>query len=84
MSKTAVISCRVDEEMLATLDRLAAAHDRSRAWLVHKLLSEAARSELKLLEDIEEGIADLDAGRSISHEELVALLEARYAGREAA
>jgi predicted transcriptional regulator len=84
MTKSAVISCRVDEEMLAILDRLATAHDRSRAWIVHKLLTEAARAELKLLEDIEEGIADLDAGRSISHEELVTILEARYAGREAA
>ena len=78
MSKTAVISCRVDEEMLAILDRIAAAHDRSRAWIVHKLLTEAARADLKELEFIELGIVDADAGRTISHEELVAQLEARF------
>ncbi len=78
MSKTSVISCRVDEDMLATLDRLAAAHDRSRAWVVNKLLVEAAAAELRLLEDIEEGIADIDAGRFIAHEDFMAQLEKEF------
>ena len=78
MSKTSVISCRVDEEMLAILDRLAASYERSRAWVVHKLLTEAARADLRELEFIEVGIADADAGRVISHEELKARLEARF------
>jgi predicted transcriptional regulator len=77
MSK-AVISFRVDEEELALLDRLAAARGRSRSWMVNHLLREAAQEELKLLEDIEEGIADADAGRTISHDEFVAQLEALF------
>jgi len=80
-SKTHVISCRVDDEMMATLDRIAEAHERSRAWIVHKLLTGAAREELGLIEDIEEGIADADAGRVISHEELTARLEALFPDR---
>ena len=78
MSKSVVISCRVDEEMLTTLDRLAASYERSRAWVVHKLLTEAARTDLKELEFIEAGIADADAGRTISHEELIRQLEEEF------
>ena len=51
------------------------------APIVHKLLTEAAREELGLIEDIEEGIADADAGRVISHEELTARLEDLFPDR---
>ena len=78
MSKSAVITARVSEDMLAKLDRLAAAYDRSRAWMVNKLLDQAVVREIEELDFIEEGIADADAGRTISHEELVARLEALF------
>ena len=76
MSKTSVISCRVDEAMLATLDRLATAHDRSRAWVVNKLLVDAAAAELQLLEEIDEGIAAVDAGDFCTPEAFVERLAA--------
>ncbi len=76
MSKTSVISCRVDDEMLAALDRLAAAHDRSRAWVVSKLLVEAAATELELLENIDEGIAAIDAGDFCAHDQFAERLGA--------
>ena len=34
MTKQTVISARVDEAMLDDLDRIAAFHDRSRAWVI--------------------------------------------------
>lgn len=76
MSKTSVISCRVDEDMLATLDRLAAAHDRSRAWVVNKLLVEAAAAEIEVLDNIDEGIAAIEAGDFCTHEDFVERLAA--------
>ena len=78
MSKSAVITARVSDEMLAKIDRLASAYDRSRAWMVSKLIDQAMVEEIAELEAIEESIAASEAGRTISHVELVARLEALF------
>jgi predicted transcriptional regulator len=84
MNKSAVITARVSDELLAKLDRLAVAYDRSRAWMVNKLLDQAMAEEIAELDAIEEGIADSEAGRTISHDELVERIRAYQQGGEAA
>lgn len=84
MSKTAVITARVDPETLQALDLLASRMQRSRAWVVAEALGSYIAEQTEFLDFLQDGIDDLDAGRSISHEELVRELRARRAQRRAA
>jgi predicted transcriptional regulator len=61
MSST-VLSFRTDEEMVNTLDRLAAATERDRQYHLKRALSQYLKAETWHLEAIAEGIADADAG----------------------
>lgn len=78
MSK--VISARVSDDTFAILDRLAAGQDRSRAWITARLLDDAAQRAVEMEAFVAQGIADRDAGRTVSHEDMVASLKARYLG----
>src|SRR3546814_17074072 len=77
MSKQTVISARVDEAMLDELDRIAAFHDRSRAWVIARLLQQAVARELEYVELIEPALDDVAAGRLIPHDEVMAEIQAR-------
>lgn len=79
MSK--VVSTRVSDDTFAILDRLAAGQDRSRAWITARLLDDAARRALEMEAFVAEGIQDRDAGRTMSHDDMVADLRARYLGQ---
>ncbi|WP_067112749.1 CopG family ribbon-helix-helix protein [Sphingopyxis granuli] len=84
MTKQTVISARVDEAMLDDLDRIAAFHDRSRAWVIVRLLQQAVAHELEYVELVEPALEDVAAGRLIPHEEVMADIKARLAARKAA
>lgn len=84
MSKHAVISARIDADLLAKLDRIADFNDRSRAWVIGRLLDSAATKELEFVDFVQEGLDDIAAGRVVPHEQVVADIEARIAGRRAA
>ena len=77
MSKTAVITARVSEETLGLLDSIAAHHDRSRSWVIARAIELHAQREAEFIEFARKGVEDLDAGRSITHEELVDRIRAR-------
>ena len=61
MSST-VLSFRTDEEMVNTLDRLAAATERDRQYHLKRALSRYLEAETWHLDAIAEGISDADAG----------------------
>ena len=84
MTKHSVISARVDADLLVKLDRIAEFNDRSRAWVIARLLDNAASKELEFVEFVQEGLDDIAAGRVVPHERVVAEIEARVAGRKAA
>lgn len=77
MSKTAVITTRVDDETLALVDRISKAHNRSRAWFVARAVEEAARREAQFLAFVQEGIDAADRGELIPHEEVFDRVRAR-------
>jgi predicted transcriptional regulator len=77
MSKTAVITARVDQETLALVDRVSKAHNRSRAWFVARAVAEAARKEAEYLAFVQVGIDAADRGDLISHEEVFDRVKAR-------
>ncbi len=66
MSKSVVITARVEEPVAKELDRLAADWDRSRAWLVTKAVERFVAEETALIDAIRAGEADFAAGRIVS------------------
>jgi predicted transcriptional regulator len=73
-----VVTARIDDETLALIDRLATEYDRSRAWVLAKLIAENAKREAAFLDFLQEGEDAFDRGDTISHEQLIANIEARY------
>jgi predicted transcriptional regulator len=84
MAKQNVITARVDDETVEALDRLATELDRSRAWIVASAVERFLREELEFVDAVQEGEADVAAGRVHSHEEMRAMLGLSEAGRDAA
>ena len=77
MTKSAVITARLDEEGLARLDTLAGMLERSRAWIVAKAVQRYVDEELEFRAFIQEGIDSADRGELISQEDMEAWFEAR-------
>ncbi|MBX9881148.1 MAG: ribbon-helix-helix protein, CopG family [Sphingomonas sp.] len=84
MSKTAVITARLDAETLAALDALAAKRERSRAWLVAKAIKRFVEEEAALDAFLQAGEDDFARGDYLTHEELVAEIEAMRPKKQAA
>ena len=78
MSKTAVVTTRVPDEVMERLDRLAGAMERSRAWLIAKAIERYVDEELEFIDFVRVGEQDVAAGRVLSQEEV----EARFLGRK--
>ena len=79
-----VITARVSDEVLAKIDRLASSRDRSRAWIVSRLIDAAATQQLEMDDFIQVGLDDIEAGRTIPHEQVVEHILNRRKQRAAA
>ena len=79
-----VITTRVTDDVLEMIDRLAASRERSRAWIVARLIEAAAKKQIEMDDFIQVGLDDLEAGRTIPHENLVEQLMERRKRRDAA
>jgi predicted transcriptional regulator len=84
MSKTAVVTARIDPETLSGLDKLAGYHERSRAWLVAKAVEQYVRDESAFIAFIKEGEDAIARGDYITHDELISRIKARHEGKRAA
>ena len=82
MSKTSVVTTRIDADLSNQLDALAATLDRSRAWIVSKAVERYVEEETAFRAFIQKGVDAADRGELISQEEMEAWVEAR--GRQAA
>lgn len=83
MEKSVVVTTRLDVETIDLVDRVASAVGHSRSKFVAMAVTEAARREAAFLAFVQEGIDDLDAGRTVSHETAMAALDAMVAKHEA-
>lgn len=70
MAETTTITVRVPLALRDELDRLAKLTQRSRSFLAAEALELYARYELEIVEGILEGIADADAGRVFTTEQM--------------
>ena len=84
MSKTAVVTARIDPELSDRLDQLARDYDRSRGWLVAQAIERNVAEESQFLALIREGEADIAAGRTFTQEEVEAMFGVKRDQRETA
>lgn len=83
MSKTAVVTTRLDEATIEMIDRVASARGQSRARFLSRVVTEAARREAEFLAFVQEGIDELDRGEGIPHDVVMAELDEMIARHEA-
>ena len=65
------------------VNRLAENSERSRAWIVAKLIEGAARKEIEFLDFIQAGSDSIERGEYYTQAEVEAWFEARVANRTA-
>jgi len=83
--KSVTISARVDPATARALDRLAAAHNRSRSWVLNEAIRAQATAEAEYLAAIDKGLQAAEAGRLIADADLdEALARRRAASRKRA
>lgn len=64
------IAIRVPSSLIAELDCLAGAVNRSRAWLGEEAIRQYVRVQRWHLREIKAGMGDLEAGRVVSNEKM--------------
>ena len=84
MAKSEVLTTRVTPEIVALVDRIAAEKDRSRAWVIAWLVEQAALNHVAFLDFVQVGLDDIAAGRTVSHDDMIARLRSRWSKKKAA
>jgi predicted transcriptional regulator len=76
-----VITARVSDEILAMIDRLAKDNERTRAWIVARMVEDTARKQIELADFIQDGIDCIERGEYHTQEEMEAWFGTRKANR---
>ncbi len=84
MPKSAILTTRVDDDLLADVDRLAGALERSRSWILATAVERFVATELAFLSFIAEGEEDLVSGRTLTQSEVEERFGLDWADRDAA
>lgn len=71
-SASTTMTIRLDPQLKAKLGRLAEGTRRSRSFLAAEAVETYVDRELALIEGIQRGVADVAAGRTVSHEDAMA------------
>ena len=77
------VSLRVPADLIETLDKIAAALERSRSWVMLRALRQYVADEGQEVLDVQEGIAELDRGEGIPIEDVLAEIDEIIAEAEA-
>jgi predicted transcriptional regulator len=77
------VSLRVPADLIETLDKIAAALERSRSWVMLRALRHYIADEGQEVLDVQEGIAELDRGEGIPIEDVLAEMDEIIAKAEA-
>lgn len=78
---TKVVTARLSDEVLAKIDKIAAMRNRSRAWILSRLIETAADKELEFRTFIQEGMDAIERGEYYTQEEMEAWFEDLVANR---
>jgi len=77
------VSLRVPADLIETLDKIAAALERPRSWVMLRALRQYITDEGQEVLDVQEGIAELDRGEGIPIEDVLAEMDEIIAKAEA-
>ena len=83
MAATETMTIRVSAETKRKLERIAAGTRRSKSFLAGEAVSAYVDRELEIVEGIKRGLADVEAGRVVPHDEAMAELYAAIDAAEA-
>lgn len=72
MTTSTTMTIRLDPQLKAKLGRLADGTRRSRSFLAAEAVAAYVNRELAIIEGIERGLADVEAGRTVSHADAMA------------
>lgn len=72
-----VVTTKLPDDLVSRLDEVADRIDRSKSWIVREAVSEWLAEEQRRHELTLEAMNDVEEGRGISHEEVLALVEQR-------
>lgn len=84
MSKSQVITARIDPETMALVDRLAKEQGRSRSWLAARAIEKMARAETAFLDFVQEGEDAIARGEYLTQDEMEKWITQRVRNRQAA
>lgn len=74
MATSTTMTIRLDPQLKAKLGRLADGTRRSRSFLAAEAVKTYVDRELAFIEGIKRGLADVEVGRMVSHEDAMASL----------
>jgi len=74
---------RVPADLIETLDKIAAALERSRSWVMLRALRQYIADEGQEVLDVQEGIAEAERGEMVPIEDVLAEMDAIIARAEA-
>ncbi len=70
MTRTVPLSLRISEQKAREIETLAKATDRSKSWLLEQALDAYLETQSWQVARIERGLAEIDRGEAVSHEEV--------------
>ena len=79
-----VVTAKLPEGLVSEMDEVAGRIDRSKSWIVWQAVAEWLAEEQRRYELTLEGLRDFDEGRTIPHEEVLAMVEQRKRERREA
>lgn len=77
MADGRVITAKLPDDLVLLLDEVACRIDRSKSWIVRQAVAEWLAEEQRRHELTLEALKSVDEGRTIPHEEVLAMVEQR-------
>ena len=79
-----VVTAKLPDELVSRMDEIAGRIERSKSWIVRQAVSEWLAEEQRRYELTLEALRDVDEGRTIPHDEVLAMVEERKRKRREA
>jgi predicted transcriptional regulator len=72
-----VVTAKLPEDLVSRMDEVAGRIDRSKSWIVRQAVADWLAEEQRRYELTLEAMRDIDEGRGIPHDEVLAMVEER-------
>ena len=79
-----VVTAKLPDDLVSEMDKVADRIDRTKSWIVRQAVSEWLAEEQRRYELTLEALKDVDEGRTVPHEEVLAMVQQRIRERRKA